>query len=148
MTVDQLTQLRLQIESTLDELRLTTPDIREHLLQAAEAQSTLTQDSLDHAKEDVDLKTQIELHKRNRKLEYQLQAALSRIRTGTFGLCVRCEEEINLRRLNAYPIAQQCLKCQANQERETASKACPSWSVLSGVFAKSISFQNLNMENL
>ncbi len=148
MNVEQLNRLRLQIESSLSELRSTTPDIREHLLQSAQAQSTLAQDSLDHAKEDVDLKTQLTLHKRNRNLEIQLQAALGRMRNGTFGFCMSCEEEINPRRLEAYPIARQCLKCQAKHEKSESVQACPSWSALSDEFARAISFQNLNLENL
>lgn len=41
-----------------------------------------------------------------------VRAALARLDEGTFGLCLRCEEEIARRRLEAVPWASLCLKCQ------------------------------------
>ena len=34
-----------------------------------------------------------------------------------YGLCLRCEEEINLKRLVAVPWAAYCLKCQETADR-------------------------------
>ena len=41
-----------------------------------------------------------------------IDAALARIQQGIFGVCVACGEDINLRRLDALPWTQYCLRCQ------------------------------------
>lgn len=53
------------------------------------------------------------------KLELnQIETALHKIETGTFGLCEECEEEIPLKRLRARPDATLCLYCQESAEKE------------------------------
>jgi DnaK suppressor protein len=47
-----------------------------------------------------------------------VQAALERIRNGSFGQCVQCEEEISPKRLAAIPWAKFCLKCQEQADTE------------------------------
>jgi len=42
----------------------------------------------------------------------EARAALRRIDSGTFGLCVECDEPISVRRLNALPAAALCIRCQ------------------------------------
>jgi DnaK suppressor protein len=42
----------------------------------------------------------------------EVRAALIRIDTGTFGLCVDCDEELNPKRLAAVPWAAFCIACQ------------------------------------
>lgn len=41
-----------------------------------------------------------------------VEAALARIRDGSFGSCVNCEQEISLNRLNAVPWSRYCITCQ------------------------------------
>jgi len=41
-----------------------------------------------------------------------IEAALERIDTGRYGVCVKCEEPIERKRLEAYPTAKRCLPCQ------------------------------------
>jgi RNA polymerase-binding transcription factor DksA len=41
-----------------------------------------------------------------------VQAALDRIKDGTFGICLACEEPINKKRLDAIPYAPICISCQ------------------------------------
>jgi RNA polymerase-binding protein DksA len=45
-----------------------------------------------------------------------IQAALSRVDSGTYGLCVDCGESIGFQRLQAYPSANRCLACQSKAE--------------------------------
>jgi RNA polymerase-binding protein DksA len=45
-----------------------------------------------------------------------IQAALSRVDSGTYGLCVDCGETIGFQRLQAYPSANRCLACQSKVE--------------------------------
>lgn len=48
----------------------------------------------------------------------EMDEALERIRTDTFGICVACSEEINKPRLEAIPYAKLCLECKAKEELE------------------------------
>ncbi len=41
-----------------------------------------------------------------------VEAAIGRIREGTFGNCLNCEQEISLNRLNAVPWSRYCITCQ------------------------------------
>jgi DnaK suppressor protein len=47
-----------------------------------------------------------------------VEAALTRIKNGTYGLCLRCEEAISVRRLGVMPHAAFCVKCQEAVERD------------------------------
>jgi len=44
-------------------------------------------------------------------------AALARITNGTYGVCVDCTDEIGVARLEAYPTAKRCIRCQTHYER-------------------------------
>jgi DnaK suppressor protein len=46
-----------------------------------------------------------------------VEEALNRIRKGTFGLCVQCEEEVQQKRLEAVPWTRYCLSCQQKEEQ-------------------------------
>jgi len=47
----------------------------------------------------------------------QVKAALQRIRDGSFGACIQCEEAINPKRLAAVPWASRCILCQETADR-------------------------------
>jgi len=49
-----------------------------------------------------------------------VEAALERIRDGTFGKCADCGDAIDRERLAAYPTAKRCITCQTR--RETARR--------------------------
>src|SRR3970040_354877 len=44
-------------------------------------------------------------------------AALARITNGTYGACVDCGDEIGVKRLDAYPTAKRCIRCQTHYEK-------------------------------
>jgi DnaK suppressor protein len=46
-----------------------------------------------------------------------VEEALDRIRKGTFGNCVQCDEEVQQKRLEAVPWTRYCLPCQEKQEQ-------------------------------
>ena len=48
-------------------------------------------------------------------------AALARITDGTYGVCVDCAEDIGVKRLDAYPTAKRCIRCQTHYERQYQS---------------------------
>ncbi len=41
-----------------------------------------------------------------------VEAALSRISSGSFGTCMNCEQDISINRLNAVPWSRYCITCQ------------------------------------
>ncbi len=45
-------------------------------------------------------------------------AALARITNGTYGTCIDCEDEIDVKRLDAYPTAKRCIRCQTHYEKQ------------------------------
>ena len=54
---------------------------------------------------------------RESRLLKDVQAALGRVQEGTFGLCLRCEEDIPEKRLKALPWAAYCVACQEVVDR-------------------------------
>ena len=48
----------------------------------------------------------------------EVSAALRRLDEGTFGVCGRCEEEIDTKRLTAVPWASKCIVCQEAADHE------------------------------
>ena len=54
-----------------------------------------------------------------------LDAALSRLHDGSYGVCVDCGGDIGLERLRAYPTAMRCIKCQELHEKTYAHPGEP-----------------------
>jgi DnaK suppressor protein len=54
---------------------------------------------------------------RNSSRMGEVRRALHRMDTGTFGLCLGCDEDINPKRLAALPWASYCIACQDAAER-------------------------------
>ncbi len=47
----------------------------------------------------------------------KIEKALAKIEDGTFGQCEECEEEISIKRLEARPETNLCIRCKEDQER-------------------------------
>lgn len=47
-----------------------------------------------------------------------IEAALERIKAGSYGVCVDCGDDIVRERLEAYPTAKRCIACQTRRETE------------------------------
>jgi len=62
----------------------------------------------------------LELDRTNRVLR-QVNTALSRIREGTYGICLRCDQMISAARLNAVPWASFCITCQQELDEKAVS---------------------------
>ncbi len=54
---------------------------------------------------------------RDSHLLRNIRAALARMDEGTYGICVRCEEPISPKRLEAVPWTPFCIKCQEAADR-------------------------------
>ncbi|MFN7931922.1 MAG: TraR/DksA family transcriptional regulator [Bryobacteraceae bacterium] len=55
---------------------------------------------------------------RDSRLAREVEGALARIRNGSYGACLRCDEPIKPRRLEAIPWARYCVRCQEMLEQE------------------------------
>ena len=53
----------------------------------------------------------------NRRMLQLVNEALERLKSGSYGLCVACHEEVQQKRLEAVPWARHCIECQEKQEQ-------------------------------
>lgn len=74
-------------------------------------------DEIDQAASDIEQSMRMRLCNREVFLVKRIEEALARIEDGTFGDCSDCGEQIELRRLEARPIATLCISCKEEQER-------------------------------
>lgn len=51
-----------------------------------------------------------------------IEAALARIKAGEYGACIDCGEDIGFKRLQAYPTAKRCIRCQEQREKHYAGE--------------------------
>ena len=74
-------------------------------------------DEVDQASLDIEQGMRMRLCNRETLLIKKIEEALRRIEEGSFGECGECGEDIELRRLEARPIATLCIGCKEDQER-------------------------------
>ncbi len=109
----QLAYFRQKLESWRAEL----------LAEATETITDLSQenlhrpDQMDRAQIESNATIDLRTRDRERKLLQKIEAALRRIDDGSYGYCVETDEPINLRRLEARPIASLSLHAQERHER-------------------------------
>ncbi len=116
MTPTQLAKLKLLLDVRLKALSSRLRN-REHI--AVER----TPDVLDDVELSVERDLTIwSLDKGFAQLRY-VTAALNRIAAGNYGCCLRCDEEINMKRLTAVPHASFCIKCQEVAEHDESREA-------------------------
>ena len=53
----------------------------------------------------------------NRQLLTLVSEALDRIKSGSYGVCQVCEQEVQAKRLDAVPWARHCIECQEKEDR-------------------------------
>src|SRR6056300_24904 len=96
---------------------------QELLSEASETLNNLSEENLqkpditDRAQVESDTSIRLRTRDRERKLLSKIEAALRRIDDGTYGYCEETDEPINLRRLEARPIASLSLHAQERHER-------------------------------
>src|SRR4029077_9102561 len=50
-------------------------------------------------------------------LARRIRSAIERLKNGSYGVCLRCEEHITPKRLRALPWAELCIQCQEDADR-------------------------------
>ena len=98
-----------------------TVDVRSDLKESEQSYSELVGEVRDSGDEsNAVLQADSEHAKRSRHADSlnEVDAALERIRDGSFGTCADCGGEISIERLRAYPTANRCIECQARFEKQ------------------------------
>ena len=72
----------------------------------------------EEADEASELEKRLALEERLRESLNEVEHALQKYETGTYGLCDSCGQPIEEGRLEAIPQASLCLSCKANQAKE------------------------------
>jgi DnaK suppressor protein len=78
-------------------------------------------DEIDQASSEYQQSMIFRLRDREKFLLAKIDKALSRIESGSFGICERCEEEISPKRLEARPVTTLCIRCKEEQEQAEKS---------------------------
>ena len=110
----------------LDKFRKNLVSKRDALLR--KAQETLSEDmtlDVNDLPDEMDLASseylqsfQFRLRGRERTFVDKINKALTKIDEGSFGVCEECDEPIHLKRLEARPETNLCIRCKEEQERE------------------------------
>lgn len=80
-------------------------------------------DEVDLASSEADQSMNLLLRDRERTLVKKIDKALLKIEKGEYGICESCGEEIGLKRLEARPVTDLCIRCKEEQERLEKSYA-------------------------
>lgn len=125
-TVQQTSVIRTRLQDRATALRA---DIMRELQKYDEDRYNLLADRVADLGEQslIHLLSDIDLAEVTRDVdEYrEIEAALLRLSSGSYGICIDCEEEIQRERLNANPSAARCIGCQSvyeQRDRETRSR--------------------------
>lgn len=81
-------------------------------------EQTVFPDLGDQASAEINRNFMLRLRGREHKLLKKIEDALERIDQGKFGICDKCGQEIDIRRLEARPVTTMCIECKTLQEEE------------------------------
>lgn len=73
-------------------------------------------DALDQTQFAAERDLVVTLLNRDTEMSRRVKAALRRMEDGTYGTCLSCEDAINVKRLQAVPWAELCLRCQERSD--------------------------------
>ena len=77
-------------------------------------------DSLDQTQFAAERDLVVTLLNRDTQMSRRLKGALWRMEDGTYGNCLTCEDPISVKRLQAVPWAELCLRCQESSDLTAA----------------------------
>jgi DnaK suppressor protein len=97
----------------IEQLRQQTEQIRTDQAAALELHDDGVKDSVDLSVQDLNKEIALRLGERSSKVVADIDQALLRIKEGSYGICARCGQPIDERRLEAVPTARYDARCQA-----------------------------------
>ncbi len=110
----KLDEFRRLLEAKRNDLMAGTSDREEILIENAA-------EEFDRLQQQLNREVAIRNLDRESKLLKEVQSGLKRLDEGSFGTCLRCEEDIPEKRLKALPWAAYCVQCQEAIDRLRAA---------------------------
>ena len=96
----------------LDQLRQQTEQVRSDQAAALDYQDDGVKDSVDLSVLDLNKEIALRLGERSSQVVADVDQALLRMKEGSYGICARCSQPIDERRLEALPTARYDAVCQ------------------------------------
>jgi DnaK suppressor protein len=109
----------------INQLRQYTEQIRTDQAAALEFQDDGVKDSVDLSVQDLNKEIALRLGERSSQVVADIDQALLRIKEGRYGICARCSQPIDERRLEALPTARYDAACQAAIESANGEEDLP-----------------------
>jgi RNA polymerase-binding transcription factor len=109
----------------LEQLREHSQHLREDQAAVLELSDDGVKDSVDLSLMDVNKEIAFRISEVESQLVVDTVQALLRIKEGTYGICERCGQPIDERRLEALPTARYCAACQAAIEQAQGLHEAP-----------------------
>ena len=113
MCEEQLIYFKLKLEKWRSEVMADSEKTRESL----QNNNTPEADVADRASTETERSLELRTRDRQRKLLAKINAALARIKEGSYGYCIETGEPIGLKRLDARPIALLSIQAQERHEK-------------------------------
>ena len=109
----------------ISQLRQHTEQVRTDQANALEFYDDGVKDSVDLSVSDLNKEIALRLGERSSQVVADIDQALLRMKEGNYGICTRCGEPINERRLEAVPTARYDAQCQALIESANGDDELP-----------------------
>ena len=109
----------------ISQLRQHTEQVRTDQASALEFYDDGVKDSVDLSVSDLNKEIALRLGERSSQVVADIDQALLRMKEGSYGICNRCGEPINERRLEAVPTARYDAQCQALIESANGDDELP-----------------------
>jgi DnaK suppressor protein len=109
----------------LNQLGQYTEQIRTDQAAALELYDDGVKDSVDLSVQDLNKEIALRLGERSSQVVADIDQALLRIKEGRYGICARCSQPIDERRLEALPTARYDAACQAAIESANGEEELP-----------------------
>ena len=114
MKKTDLKKFKTILEGKRDAITNSSPGKKTHW---ENMENTRHGDFVDQASDDNEVHVNIRLLQTDAKLMRAIEAAISRIEDGSYGVCTMCGQDISIARLKAVPWTSVCIECK---EKKTA----------------------------
>jgi DnaK suppressor protein len=111
--------LRAQLESERDRLQAIVAEmerLERETLSEASGENNYRDHMADQGSATFERELDMTLEENARENLLEVQQALERMDTGSYGTCARCSKDIPVERLEAYPTASLCIVCKEAEE--------------------------------
>ncbi len=116
-------------KKTLEEIKQELLNQKETILSSAREKENLgivseeLSDTVDRSSAETDRNLMLKIKDRDSKLLLKIDQALKKFDNNTYGVCDECGNKISVGRLKARPMAELCIDCKEEREKEELSDA-------------------------